>query len=155
MTVHLATEHLDKGDVVSAERLIPYFSEPYSLFKRRLGLLGASVLVSVIERWPNLEFIQQPVEIGSRFFRHSDKPPNLGNLTERIFLGKNIRRYTLIQRYGANILVLPYILSTQTTDPEKVHWPINRNELVEIDDKFLGLIICYSGLDLDRKSNGI
>ena len=110
-TVHEAVSKLDAGNVVGSTHVQPYYREPLNLFRRRLNLAGARLLVDTICSWPNVPSIPQNDNLLARNFRHSDKTHDHTEKLKSTYSSADMERYMLLQIYSWNSLNLPLLMS--------------------------------------------
>jgi hypothetical protein len=99
------------GSIVTAQYLCPYYREPLRLYKRRLDLIGAKLLIDVVTNWPSASSAMYVFHQEASWFEYSN-----GRLDSNLrggpnFYSRDLQRYVLYQRYGSSLTRLSDSLS--------------------------------------------
>ena len=137
-TVHQVESEVDAGNIVTARYVRPYYREPLNLFRRRLCLAGAQLLVDSVQSWPAVNSVPQTSGLASRTFRNADKTISHTRSLKTIYYSMDMERYTLMQSKfswktgNLQTLVLRTLAGAPSRIIPKAAWAIRQRQLGNI-----------------------
>jgi len=101
--------------IVTAQYLCPYYREPLRLYKRRLDLIGAKLLIDAVTNWPSISSTIEMFREETPWFECSNSGFDSNLIDGPGFRSRDLQRYSLYQTYGSSLARLPDIVSRLPT----------------------------------------